>query len=232
MNNRDVEINKNKELNADDKYVVNVDLIRERCRRARIYNQMSSTTASELMGYTSNAMLSRMESTSSTDTTINYTYIIKASLVYGVSTDYLLGLSDYAEREPKTIEQLAIYNSIKKITEQLSDEYMNFILKNLDSLSIKSSTLNLIKKVKVTTDKLDRLRELNPCFDEDLRGGSSFIYASESLLKQANDLKILIDKNEDEIKQFKSVIEDCKEEQCKTLQHKLRKINKIELALN
>ncbi len=86
-------------------------VVGRRFASARKLAGLDQLGAAAQLGYQNSSQLSKIESGQSGAAV----YIIqRAAIVYGVSMDYLTGLSDYPERDAATCEQLAIMRSLRQ----------------------------------------------------------------------------------------------------------------------
>lgn len=120
-------------------------LVRDRLRKARRLAGLSATEAWKKMGYQSAAQLSKMESETSTSP-LNYNFIIRAAICYGVSTDYLFGLSHYDEPDPQFIEQKAILTSMESMANDFLESMADLVLKSGQEVALRSQLENLTLK--------------------------------------------------------------------------------------
>ena len=85
-------------------------IVAKRMIEARQLSGLDQQDAGNLLGYQNGSFLSKIENGY---TVAKLSFLQRASLVYGVSLDFLAGLSDYPERDPTTCEQLAIMRSLR-----------------------------------------------------------------------------------------------------------------------
>lgn len=93
----------------------NAAVIGKRFRQARLLAGMEQTVAARRLGYANSSALCKIETGEST---AGRDMIICAAMLYAVSSDYLLGLSDYPERDPATVEQLAVMRHYRAILDE------------------------------------------------------------------------------------------------------------------
>ena len=80
----------------------------EICRRlilARKLNQLDQSEAAKTLGYSNSSQLSKIEAGQAS---VSREFIVRAAIAYRASADYLLGLSNELERDPRTTEQVAV----------------------------------------------------------------------------------------------------------------------------
>ncbi|MGY6771958.1 helix-turn-helix domain-containing protein [Gallibacterium sp. ZY190522] len=173
---------------------LNSDVIRQRLFIARKLNKMNQSTASRAMGYHNTAMLSKMESISST-TKINLEFLIKAASVYGVSLDYLVGASDYPDREPQTVEHMAYFTSIKAFMEKEIEKFTLAILENVPKQNSIAYLTALINEAVEAVAQFEKVRKINPQFDEELKGGATLVKAIKKLSSTIKKSEFFINKS-------------------------------------
>lgn len=77
---------------------------------ARRIANLRQSDATRLLGFANSGTLSKVESGINTPSLL---VLVRCSMLYAVSADYLLGLSNYPERDQATIEQIAVQRSIR-----------------------------------------------------------------------------------------------------------------------
>jgi len=80
------------------------------------------------MGYANSSALSKIESGFAR---IPKDFVLRAALAYGVSCDYLLGLSNEPERDPVTAEHMAIMRAIDATIQQQNHDLAKVLLRNV-----------------------------------------------------------------------------------------------------
>lgn len=189
---------------------INHDLIRERCRKARLLNKYTPDSAAQKMGYKNTSMISKMECKSS-NTGINWDYLIRASKAFGVSMDYLCGLSDYPERDPKSVEQLAAYNSVKYLFEKEMKKMALSLFENIPKHNSLGYLSMMIDDLTENHKMIKYIREINPNFDEDIRGGAKYIKFLDEVQERVSRARWFLDRNsvdETIIKEVKSIVSE------------------------
>ena len=172
-------------------HTFNLALTRERMREARVMAGFTKVDASTLLGYANTSMIAKIESVQPTNRKeLSIELLIKASKAYGVSIDYLLGVSDYPERDPETVEQMAVYAAIQTNLKVASVSLMHFIIDKTHDQLHSSKTQSVIADSLELCNLFDRVRELNqPVFDEDIRGGANLISQVTKTRKQLTAAK-------------------------------------------
>ena len=149
-------------------------VVGERFVQARELNGLNQTDASIRMGYRKSTQLSLWEKGHRLPPIDR---MIIAALVYGVSLDFLYGLSDDPERDPRTVEQMAMVRSME-------DMLRGHATRLVDSLSIylKTGGVNMltIKALNARSTEagaaIRRFAELNASKFDDMRGSAALMH--------------------------------------------------------
>ena len=156
-----------------------IKTIGARMKEARNLAGYSQSKAAEILGYKNSSKLSKVEQATDTNS-IPLWLIQRAALVYEVSVDWLFGLSDDWEISHRMLQERNTEHWLFSHMEKKRLEAIQ-ILKNLHdrievvSVAVKSS----VKAVYDVVDALDKVRNINKNFDEDIRGGNSLLKAVE-----------------------------------------------------
>lgn len=188
--------------------------IKARCIYTRVHlMKCSAEEVAELMGYKNTSQVSKMERSTS-KTGVNLDYLSRLSDVSGVSLDFLYGKSDFPERDPRSVEQMAMYNSAKDFAhiffQKLGDKLLNVV--ETQSLIFKLENLNGISQEVIAA--VNRIIELNPEFEDEVRGGAKLFQALEGMKKEVAHNKRYLDVVKHDInalKQFESVLQEAEE---------------------
>lgn len=86
-------------------------IIAKRFVSARKIAGMSQLAAAAMLGYRNSSPLCKIEFGTAVPSP---DMIARAAILYSVSADYLMGLSDFPERDGATIEQLAVMRSVRE----------------------------------------------------------------------------------------------------------------------
>ena len=161
-------------------------VVAERFVQARELNGMTQTDASRLMGYTKSSQLSLWEHGNRLPPIDR---MIIASLVYGVSLDFLFGLSDEPERDPQFAARMALTRTMEDRLRAHSDR----IAESLMVLSKQSSAIHagLVKEVVAKCGELTgavrRFVQLNAEEFEGMPGGATLMHACAALEAVADE---------------------------------------------
>lgn len=94
-------------------------IVAKRFISARKIAGINQLIASAQLGYKNSSPLCKIESG---DSVPSPDMIARAAILYSVSADYLMGLSDYPERDGATIEQLAVMRSVRERMAQFASD--------------------------------------------------------------------------------------------------------------
>ena len=149
-------------------------IVGERMLEARRINGLDQTEASEKLGYRNSTQLSLIEQGKRLPP---HELLLKASTVYAVATDFLLGLSDEPERDPKAAERQAAMRHVHALVSGTSEAMIGLLLQYLahgvPSVRTAESLLNVADEL---AQAVNRTRQMNlKLFDEKLKGGSSLV---------------------------------------------------------
>jgi transcriptional regulator with XRE-family HTH domain len=145
----------------------------EICRRlilARKLNQLDQRDAAKVLGYSNSSQLSKIEAGQAS---VSRDFIVRAAMAYGVSTDYLLGLSNEPERDPRTAEQVAVLRSVQGAVEQNVAAMVTVLLKNAGEVAPLRSHLDcLALHIGQLQEAYDKVCRKNEIFQNDVLAGS------------------------------------------------------------
>ncbi|GHA78218.1 hypothetical protein GCM10009007_19010 [Formosimonas limnophila] len=182
------------------RHVFSLNVSRRRMKIARDIACLTRSEASTALGYANTAIISKIESVQTINRKLlSLDLIVNASCVYGVSADYLLGISDYPERDPETVEQLAVYTAIRHNLNDASKALMLHVIGKTQEQLHSARTRELINQGIAVFNLFDRLYELNnESFDQHMRGGAK-------LLQKVNEARRLFETADQAIKKAKHI---------------------------
>lgn len=199
--------NKHNELNANK--------IRERCLYVRkIMMRKSPLDAAREMGYTNSSQVSKMECASSS-TGVSHNYIHRLSKWAGVSKDFIYGDSDYPERDPKTVEQMAVFNASRDFANTFLQKFSEEIMKGTGAATLEVALTQLAETCAEFEAKFNRVLELNPKFFQDARGGGNAINAFNALKNARGEairrLRMTKEVHQKKVRHFEAALEEARE---------------------
>jgi transcriptional regulator with XRE-family HTH domain len=170
-------------------------VVGERFVDARRLNGWDQTEAAERFGYTNSTQLSLIEQGKRLPP---HEVMIKASEVYGVSLDFLYGLSDEPERDPKAAERQAAMRHVHSIIEgtgaQIISRLMLYLAQGVPSVRTSEAMLDALQ---VLVDEVHRTRELNPkLFDEKMKNGSKLVRAAVTAAEACSQARDMLARHE------------------------------------
>lgn len=157
--------------------------IGRRLREAREINGMTLTDAAQALGYTQPVHLSYWE----TGTRMApFERLIQLAKLYGTTMDFLCGLQDDSDRDPAAATSRAVAGlvsaSVDKIVRSLTQHNVELVRGMLPGSGEAQRMAGLALEA---SKALTRMRELNPGFDERLRGGAQFVAKFDALHQTA-----------------------------------------------
>jgi len=171
---------------ADDAETEKV--MRERLVVARNLNSLDQKEAAAKLGFKNSSQLSKVESGAAP---LPKSLLRKASLAYGVSSDWLLGLSNEPERDPQIAGQMAVMRAVHAgIVEHTQNVTAVMLRLANDQLPLEGQLRTLIDATRRATQSFEKVCRLNSTFQDDIRGGASLQHDIDDLV----DVLVGIDK--------------------------------------
>ncbi len=137
---------------------------------ARNLARMSQVDAARELGYQNSSALSKIEAGR-----LQWPQwlIPEASQLYGVSCDYIYGLSEYPERDPSAVEHAAVVRSVRAMMLSNAEQVAGALLKVQSIEGPAYMKLEaLAKRILDLHEEFTVMRENNPVFDAEVRGGA------------------------------------------------------------
>lgn len=189
---------------------INPSVVRARCLYTRVHlMKVPPCVAAKMLGYKT-PQISKMEKQSS-KTTINHNYVHRLAEVAGVSLDFLYGCSDYPERDAQTIEQVAVYQAAKAFTENALQEFTKILMSSVEVNSLEWRINSIQEAWREFEVSFNKVKELNPNFDDDIRGGARLQKSIEVMSKMIKDTlrhMEMLKKDNTRIKRLESALTD------------------------
>jgi transcriptional regulator with XRE-family HTH domain len=162
---------------------------------ARELNGFGQTQAALMMGWKNATQLSLIEQGKRMPP---HQVLIIASTVFGTSIDFLLGLSNEPERDPKKAERDAAMRHVHSMIEANAKSMTGMLLQYLSNgTPAVSSARRLMACSTYLVDTVSRVRELNPkAFDEKLKGGARLIGAVRDMDEAMHEVRMMLDKHD------------------------------------
>ena len=166
-------------------------MIAKRFKLARDLSGYKENQAIERMGFRNPKVISQIENCHRLPT---LHFVIRASNAYGVSTDYLLGLSEDDDPSSSIPATSAIFRQNQKVLNMIG----NVLSKTSYSYAKtcgEETTKTLVEKIDLLYSRFNRFKELNPEF-LDMRGGAPIQDSILGVLPLARTVKKRIEEKE------------------------------------
>jgi transcriptional regulator with XRE-family HTH domain len=163
----------------------------ERMKTARELCGLSQLKAAKLLGYTNSSKLAKIEG--SIDS-VPLRLIPKAAEIYGVSVDYLFGVSDEWERDPIKLQERLIGQWLKdqwKLAQEAQDSAFKAL--QAKQVELSGAIAKTKARAKENLQQVERVREWNPVFDE-LKGGAKLLRLLAETAEEAMGLGFELEK--------------------------------------
>ena len=166
-----------------------LNLLRERMISARVMNGLTAVEAAERLGYANSTQLSQIEN-GERKVPNDWQFLLRMSKAYSVSVDYLLGISPHPERDPVTAENFAVLRGFEELMQaQALAMTTAFVRYGKDRDAARADLQAIVGAAQHVVAALARIRELNPAFDDEMRGSSTLLFAVEKLEATAIPIK-------------------------------------------
>lgn len=161
--------------------------------------------ARELNGWTQEEAAERLDYANSTQLSLAekgermppMAKIMLASKTFGVSIDFLMGVSDEPERDPKAAERNAVMRRVTDIMEMTSQTIVTAVLAHSSDTPSVAATRRLIDLAAKTITSIENMRRHNlEKFDNDLRGASTVLMNIDELQAAVGSCKQVLDRHE------------------------------------
>ncbi|MDQ7981888.1 helix-turn-helix domain-containing protein [Paraburkholderia sp. SARCC-3016] len=156
-------------------------LMRERLIVARNLNSLDQKEAAAKLGYKNSSQLSKVENG---EAPLPKSLLRKASLAYGVSADWLLGLSNEPERDPHIAGEMAVMRSVNAAVIEHTQNVTAVMLRIAgDQLPLEAHLRTLLDSARRATESFEKVCRMNSTFNDDIRGGASLQRDIDDLLE-------------------------------------------------
>lgn len=167
-------------------------IIGARIKAARELCGFSQQKASSLLGYANSSKLAKVEGNSID--AVPLWLIPKAANVYGVSIDFLFGVSECWQRDPTAAQEQQIIKWLEKHYQQIQTAQSSAIQALYDKhVELERSVNRFLDRAKENLECVTRVQELNPEF-EDLRGGAKLLRVIAETAEEAMGLGFELEK--------------------------------------
>lgn len=161
--------------------------------------------ARELCGWSQEVAAAKLEYVNSTQLSLAekgdrlppLVKLIKASEVFGVSIDYIMGISDEPERDPRLAERQAALRHVSGVMEATSRTIVTAILSHQAAAPSVMATRNLVNLSQNAIQAVEQLRASNlSVFDSELRGAATVLRTIEELATAVQNAKAVITRHD------------------------------------
>lgn len=157
---------------------------------ARNINGWSQSEAAQKLGYQNSAQLSQWEQSKRTPP---LHMVAHASTVYTVSTDFLLGIADDPDRDPRADFRRSLLRSAEEMLSGMSSKLCDALLQHtMAGGPANESALMLLDKAAGAARAVRRYFELNKEQFEESKGSSSLLAALDTLDKCVADSRAMV----------------------------------------
>jgi transcriptional regulator with XRE-family HTH domain len=155
--------------------------MRERLIVARNLNSLDQKEAAAKLGYKNSSQLSKVESG---DAPLPKSLLRKASLAYGVSSDWLLGLSNEPERDPQIAGQMAVMRAVHAgVLEHTQNVTAVMLRLASDQLPLESQLRLLLDATRRAAQSFEKVCRFNSTFNDDIRGGATLQHDIDEMIE-------------------------------------------------
>ncbi|QFY42980.1 helix-turn-helix transcriptional regulator [Candidatus Methylospira mobilis] len=149
----------------------------ERMRAARELCNLTQSEAARRLGYGNSSKLAKIENSSDTNS-IPFLLIRRAAKVYEVSADYLLGAADDWETDARMTQERATSAWLMDAWENTRRRDLETLRKLHDKFSnMERCIVAMVAAGHDAEQAILRFSELNPTFEDEMRGGAKLITA-------------------------------------------------------
>lgn len=153
---------------------------------ARVVSGLTAVEAAKRLDYANSTQLSLIE-TGQRKTPTDWEFLRLASLAYGVSTDFLLGLSPHIEIDGKVAQQHALLRKTEAVMSSVAEAFATALIKFSEQEQLNRADMERISSAAVRLNEvLKRLRDRG--FD-DFPGGAPLLAAVTGVIDAAEPVR-------------------------------------------
>ncbi|WP_426344249.1 helix-turn-helix domain-containing protein [Pseudoduganella sp. R-32] len=162
-----------------------METLRHNLIAARIVAGLNGIEAAERFGYANSTQLSQIES-GARKVPSDWAFLRLASKTYGVSTDFLLGLSPHIEFDSKVTQQHALLRKTEAVIGSVAETFATALIRFASQEQLSRVEIERINSAAVRLEEaMAKLRERG--FD-DFPGGSVMLAAVDEIVQAAEPL--------------------------------------------
>lgn len=193
---------------------ISLDVVRARCVYVRVHiMKVNPDTAAKAMGYRNTSVISKMEKETS-KTGINHNYLQRLSEWASVSLDFLYGYSDYPERDPQTVEQLAIFKNAKDFTGKYFEDFGKLLIHSVEANTLSNVLSLTCSQWERFLEAWEKLLKLNPKFYSTAKGGATVVKEVQQMsnqIAQSRRRLEMLKHDSKNVKRLEAALEEAKE---------------------
>lgn len=182
--------------------------IGRRLVEARNINGWDQTEAATKLGYRNSTQLSLAEQGKRLPP---HEILIRASVVYGVSMDFIFSMSDEPERDPKAAERNAAMRHVQDLITQTTNQQIAMLMQYLAHgvPSIRTAQ-RLLAVAQTLADEVQRTQQINgKVFSDKLKNGAKLVSAADETARACADAAEMLTRHE-RLMEFKTRIAENK----------------------
>lgn len=169
-------------------------IVGRRLKLARELNGWSQEVAASKLEYVNSTQLSLAEKGARLPPVVK---LIKAAEVFGVSIDFILGICDEPERDPRTAERQAALRHVSSLMETTSRTIVTAILSHQSAAPSITATKRLAESANQAIQAVEQLRAANlDVFDGELRGAATVLRTIDELQQEVQKAREMITRHD------------------------------------
>lgn len=169
-------------------------LMRERLIAARQLNGLDQKEAAAKLDYKNSSQLSKVESG---DAPLPKSLLRKAAVAYGVSTDWVLGLSNEPEREPLVAGTMGVMRALHEATRKQAERVaVEMLALANDQLPLEGHLRRMLAASRRVIESFDRSFRGNEYFETEVRGGAALTCAADDLMETSVEIERYLDRRD------------------------------------
>lgn len=160
--------------------------IGKRLKEARENAGFTQVEAAKMLGYSNSSKLAKIEGATDTNS-VPLVMILRAARLYEVSIDFIFGETEDWELGAQSMIERDVSKWVFAYNEQRHAEQMNALKALMERTKIIHSSVRDMHKYALNLNAaLRRFVELNPSFEDEMRGGSRLVEAVNQVLNASS----------------------------------------------
>ncbi|SFK63819.1 Helix-turn-helix domain-containing protein [Nitrosomonas aestuarii] len=180
--------------------------IGKRLKESRENAGFTQVDAAKMLGYSNSSKLAKIEGATDTNS-VPLVLILRAARLYEVSIDFIFGETEDWELGAQSMIERDVSKWVFDATETMYSQQMNVLKSLMDRTNIiHMSVLDMHDAATELEAAVRRFAELNPSFEDDMRGGSRLVSAVRRVLHSSQEGKVRVNRFNGECKRrFESI---------------------------